>query len=166
MGKSHAHHLDRRGQLDSWDHPHMHRNCMLFLLQKHHLNNTPFHHPISPRYHHFFLPQFLKRRISIHQLWTFLRHPSFRSGLLLADCKWLHLIVITFNTLCLVKFYIQWCRALKWTRWRSYLSIWFVPALQANFPEKLLKLVALQISHSTYLSCGESLNHNTLSNYY
>ena len=29
-------------------------------------------------YHHFFLPQFLKLQISVHPLWTFLRHPSFR----------------------------------------------------------------------------------------
>ena len=44
------------------------------------------------------------------------------SGLYLADWKWLHPIVIAFNTLCLVKFYIQWCWALQWTRWRSYLK--------------------------------------------
>ena len=31
------------------------------------------------------------------------------SGLLLAEWNWLHPIVITFNTLCLVQFYIQWC---------------------------------------------------------
>ena len=36
--------------------------------------------------------------------------------------KWLHPIVITFNTLCPVKFYIQWCVALQWTCWRSYLN--------------------------------------------
>ena len=34
------------------------------------------------------------------------------SGLLLADCKWLHPIVIAFNTLCPVQFYIHWCVAL------------------------------------------------------
>ena len=44
------------------------------------------------------------------------------SGLYLADWKWLHLIAITFNTLCLEKFYIQWCGALQWTRWLSYLK--------------------------------------------
>ena len=44
------------------------------------------------------------------------------SGLYLANWKWLHPIIITFNTLCLVKFYIQWCGALQWTRWRSYLK--------------------------------------------
>ena len=43
-------------------------------------------------------------------------------GLYLADWKWLHLIAITLNTLCLVKFYIQWCGALQWTWWRSYLK--------------------------------------------
>ena len=39
-------------------------------------------------------------------------------------------------------------------------------ALQVDFLEKLPKLVALQIFQSLYLSCGESLNHNTLSYYY
>ena len=42
----------------------------------------------------------------------------------------------------------------------------FVPALQVNFPEKLPQLVALQIFQNVYLSCGESLNHNSLSHYY
>ena len=42
----------------------------------------------------------------------------------------------------------------------------FVRALQVNFLEKLPKLVALQNFQSSYLSCGESLNHNTLSHYY
>ena len=37
--------------------------------------------------------------------------------------------------------------------------------LQVNFLEKLPKLVALQIFQSSYLSCGESLNHNTVSHY-
>ena len=41
----------------------------------------------------------------------------------------------------------------------------FISALQVNFLEKLPKLVALQIVQSSYLSCGESLNHNTLSHY-
>ena len=52
-------------------------------------------------------------------------HMQFRhnlSGLYLADWKWLHPIIITFNTLCLVKFYIQWCGALQWTHWCSYLK--------------------------------------------
>ena len=60
---------------------------------------------------------------------------------------------------------IQWCGALQRTRWRPYLKQ-FVPALEANFLEKLPKLVALQIFQSSHLSCGESLNHNTLSQYY
>ena len=38
--------------------------------------------------------------------------------------------------------------------------------LANNFLEKLPKLVALQVFQSSYLSCGESLNHNTLSHYY
>ena len=33
------------------------------------------------------------------------------SGLLLANCKWLRPIVITFNTLCLAELCIQWCGA-------------------------------------------------------
>ena len=51
------------------------------------------------------------------------------SGLLLADWKWLPPIVITFNTLCLVKFYIQWCGALHWTRWRLHLKQLICPYL-------------------------------------
>ena len=42
----------------------------------------------------------------------------------------------------------------------------FVRALQVNFLEKLPKLVTLQNFQNLYLSCGESLNHNTLSHYY
>ena len=38
--------------------------------------------------------------------------------------------------------------------------------MQVNFLEKLPKLVALQNFQSSYLSCGESLNHNALSHYY
>ena len=52
----------------------------------------------------------------------------------------------------------------QWTR--SYLNNYFVRALQVNFPEKLPKLVALQNFQSSYLSCGEFLNYNTLSHYY
>ena len=33
----------------------------------------------------------------------------------IGDCKWLHPIVITFNTLWLAEFYIQWCGAHQWT---------------------------------------------------
>ena len=46
------------------------------------------------------------------------------------------------------------------------LNNWSVHALQVNFLEKLQKLVALQNFQSSYLSCGEFLNHNTLSHYY
>ena len=42
------------------------------------------------------------------------------SGLYLADWKWLHLIVIAFNTLCPVQLYIHWCVTLHWTHWGSY----------------------------------------------
>ena len=49
-----------------------------------------------------------------------IRHNS--SGLLLTGWKWLHLILVTFNTLCLVEFSIQWCGAPQWTHWHSYLE--------------------------------------------
>ena len=39
--------------------------------------------------------------------WVNLQGRTTLSGLLLADCKWLHPIVITFNTLCLVELYIK-----------------------------------------------------------
>ena len=59
--------------------------------------------------------------------WIPISHPYLQnkwnlSHLLLANRNWLHLIVITFNTLCPVEFYIQWCQALHWTRWCSYLK--------------------------------------------
>ena len=38
--------------------------------------------------------------------------------------------------------------------------------MQINVLEMLPPLVALQIFQSLYLSCGESLNHNTKSHYY
>ena len=44
------------------------------------------------------------------------------SRFLLADWKWLHPILITFKTLCLVELCMQWYRALRRTRWRSYLK--------------------------------------------
>ena len=70
------------------------------------------------------------------------------SGLYIADWKWLYLIVIAFNTLCPVQFYIHWC------------------ALEVNFLKKLPQLVALQFFQSSHLSHGESLNHNILSHYH
>ena len=51
------------------------------------------------------------------------------SCLLHADWKWLHPIVITFNTLCLVELCIQWCGALRWTR-RWYLKQFIIPPEQ------------------------------------
>ena len=80
--------------------------------------------------------------------------------------NWLHPIIIQFNTLFLEEFYIQWYGALLQNRWRSYFKNWFVPALEINFLENLPQLVALWIFQSSYLSCGESLNHNILSHYY
>ena len=38
----------------------------------------------------------------------------------IANWKWLHPILIAFNTLCPVQFYIHWCVALHWTHWGSY----------------------------------------------
>ena len=88
------------------------------------------------------------------------------SGLYLADWKWLHPIVIAFNTPCPVEFYIQWCGALHWTHWGSYFEKLICPALEINFLKKLPQLVALQIFQSSYLSHGESLNHNILWHYH
>ena len=53
---------------------------------------------------------------------------------------WLHPIVITFNTLCLVKFYIQWCGAIQWTRWRSYFKQLICSCLASLFSGKATKL--------------------------
>ena len=62
------------------------------------------------------------------------------SGLYLADWKWLHPIVFTFNTLCLVKCYIQWYGALQWTRWRSYLKQLICSCLASSFSWKATKV--------------------------
>ena len=62
------------------------------------------------------------------------------SGLYLADWKWLHPIAITFNSLCLVKFYIQWCGTLQWTRWRSYLKQLICSCLARLFSGKATKV--------------------------
>ena len=52
------------------------------------------------------------------------------SGLYLADWKWLHPIVIAFNTLCPVQFHIQWwCVALHQTHWGSYFEKLIFPCL-------------------------------------
>ena len=88
------------------------------------------------------------------------------SGLLLADWNWLHPIVVTFNTLFPVGFYIQWCGALQRTRWRSYLKKKNFPALEVKFLEKLPQLVALQIFQTSYLNCAESRNDHILTQYY
>ena len=58
------------------------------------------------------------------------------SGLYLADCKWLHLIVIAFTTLCPVQFYIQWCMALHQTHRSSYCEKLFFPCLGSQFSQK------------------------------
>ena len=88
------------------------------------------------------------------------------SGLYLADWKWLHPIIIDFDTLCPVEFYIQWCVALHQTHWGSYFINLIFPALEVNFLKKLPQLVALQIFQSSYISHGESLNHNTVPVFY
>ena len=61
-------------------------------------------------------------------------------GLLLTDCKWLHPIVITFNTLCLVVFHSQWCGALQWTHWCSYLKQLICSCLASSFSGKATKV--------------------------
>ena len=80
---------------------------------------------------------------------TCIRHNL--SGLLLTDWKWLHPIVITFNTLCLVEFYIQECGALHLTRWCSYLkqlicfclASWFYrKATRVGSPPNFPKLIS------------------------
>ena len=59
---------------------------------------------------------------------------------MLADWKWLHPIVVTFNTLCLVKCYIQWCGALQRTCRRSYLKQLICPCLGSQFSGKATKV--------------------------
>ena len=49
-------------------------------------------------------------------------------------------IVIAVNTLCLVKFYIQWCWALQWNRWRSYLKQLICSCLASQFSGKSTKV--------------------------
>ena len=51
------------------------------------------------------------------------------SGLYLANWKWFCPIVIAFNTLCAVEFYIQWCVALHQTHLGSYFEKIFSPCL-------------------------------------
>ena len=80
--------------------------------------------------------------------------------------KWLHPIVIAFNTLCPVQFYFQWCVTLHWTHWGSYFEKLICPCLGSQFFKKLPQLVAIQNFQSSHLSHGESLNHNILSHYH
>ena len=58
------------------------------------------------------------------------------SGLLLADWNWLHLILITFNTLCSAEFYIQWCGVLQWIQRGSYLKEIICPCPESSFSQK------------------------------
>ena len=51
------------------------------------------------------------------------------SGLYLPDWKWLHPIVIAFNTLCTVQFYIHWCVTFHWTHWGSNFEKFIYPCL-------------------------------------
>ena len=81
------------------------------------------------------------------------------SGLLL------HWIVITFIKVYPVEIYIQWCKAFQQTCWCSYFKK-FVPASDINFLEKLPQLVGLCIFQNSYLTHGESLNHNVLQHFY
>ena len=63
-----------------------------------------------------------------------IRH--YLSGLLLTDWKWLHPIVITFNTPCLVELCIQRCGTLRWTHWPSYLKQFICSCLVSYFSGK------------------------------
>ena len=58
------------------------------------------------------------------------------SGLYLADWKWLHPILIAFNTLCPVEFYIQRCVALHHTHWGLYFEKLICPCLGIWFSQK------------------------------
>ena len=51
------------------------------------------------------------------------------SGSYLAHWKWLHPIVIDFNTLRPVQFYIHWYVALHQTHWGSYFEKLFFPCI-------------------------------------
>ena len=64
-----------------------------------------------------------------------------------------------------MEFYVQWCVALHQSHKGSYMYFekLFFPAFEVNFlVEKLPQLVAIQIFQSSYISHGESLNHNIL----
>ena len=81
------------------------------------------------------------------------------NGLYLADLKWLHPIVIAFNTSNGVWHFTKRIGA-------DTLKNEFVPALEVNFLEKLPQLVALQIFQSSYINHEESLSHDILLHHY
>ena len=87
------------------------------------------------------------------------------SGLLLANCKWLPPIVIAFNTLCPVQFYIHWCVALHWTHWGLYFKKIICTCLGSYFSQKVTTVGSPPNFEYTYLSYVESLNHNILSHH-
>ena len=58
------------------------------------------------------------------------------SGLYIDDWKWLHPLVIAFNTLCPVEFYIQWCVALHQTHWGPYHEKLIFPCLGSLLSQK------------------------------
>ena len=62
----------------------------------------------------------------------------------------LHAIVIAFNTLCPVEFYIQWYVALHQTHWTEY----FFPALEVYFLKNLPQLVTPNFSMLIYQAWG------------
>ena len=74
-------------------------------------------------------------------------------GLLLTDWNWLHLIIIAFNTLYPVKFYIEGYGALYPAHWGSYFEKLIFPALEVNSFKMLTLLVALHFfkGHVTVL---------------
>ena len=96
-------------------------------------------------------------------------HLQFRHNLslYLANWKWLHLIVIAFNTLCPVVFYIQWCVAL-WhqTHWGWYFEKLICSRLEILFSQKATTVGSLRNFSSSYINHEESLSHNIFLHYY
>ena len=86
--------------------------------------SSKFHHLVNTGLAIGSLARWLPLNGSPHQQ---IRHNL--SGLFLADWKWLHPIVIGFNTLCPVEFYIQWCVALHQTHWGWYFETLICPCL-------------------------------------
>ena len=88
------------------------------------------------------------------------------SGLLLPNWNWLHPIVIAFNTLCPLEFYIQWCVALHQTHWGSNFEKLICPCFGSLFSQKATTVGSPLNFQSSYLNRGELLNQDILSHCY